>query len=114
MGANIFGSGPVRDYQGHQTGTYTANSSGTGFHYDDDPQGPGGNDKDWSFSAGTGKYYYPPNPGPNGELCISEFFSVGFDEQGVPNAWWWKEWCRGSVNDPFPIQPTAEGSCQRS
>lgn len=104
------GSGPVFDDQGNQTGTWTSNDGGETFKYDDNPQGQGGDDKDWDWKQIGGKYLSPPgSTEPTASAQVTFTCLVNTPEGCIK--WKWKESDRGGPDSPWPGVVT-EGTCE--
>lgn len=108
MSVHLYGHGEV--YQEGQTtpsGTWTTSGPlDNTLTYDENPQGPGGNDKTFQWTE-PGAYY----------LSSDSLSKVEYSYEGViegKKTWRWKEYARGNTSDPWPTQPTATGTVTKS
>lgn len=109
MSVHMNGSGDVyQDGVSGKTGTWhTEGMNQNTFKFDELPQGVGGSDKTFEWTEPGAYYLHPPGSLANATSKVSFEYAGVID--GKPT-WRWREWSRGSTNDPWPTLPTATGT----
>lgn len=114
MSDHLSGGGDVyQDGQTESSGTWqTSGFQDNTLSYDDNPAGPGGNDKTFEWLPGPSTYVHP-----GGANLATGTSRVDFTYLGViegKKTWRWSEYSRGSKDDPWPSQPTATGKITKN